>query len=180
MTVAESDREGVSLRSHDTERTGLPMLYDSTLPLRFWRKVYADPFGCWLWRGAINNDGYGTFTVDGRTQRAHRVLWESIHGSIPEGLTTDHICRIRACVNPAHIELVSAKVNTLRGIGPTSLNAQKTHCSKGHLFDLLNTLITTKGRVCRACKREINRRYQLRPEIRQVIRARMRQWRGAK
>lgn len=127
---------------------------------RFWSKVKkGNPADCWEWTAKIERNGYGRFWFNGHSVLAHRFAYELIHGSIPEGLTIDHRCRNRACVNPAHMELVPMRTNVLRGIGITAKFATKTHCPRGHPYDMFNTYINRKGaRVCRECNRERNRK----------------------
>src|SRR2546426_7051823 len=123
------------------------------LPKRFWDKVEFEPnSGCWIWVGA-RAKGYGKFWHDGEVRQAHRVAFEEAHGPIPAGLEPDHKCRVRACVNPGHIETVAPRVNNLRGVGQAALNAQKTHCPKGHLLDEANTYRRSSRieRRCRTC-----------------------------
>ncbi len=106
---------------------------------------------CWEWAGTRFR-GYGMIGVRGlENRRAHRVSYETFVGPIPDGLTIDHLCRNRGCVNPAHLEPVTNKVNVLRGVGPTAVNARKTHCCRGHEFTPENTLLSSGRRYCRAC-----------------------------
>lgn len=139
------------------------MLFNSTLPLRFWRKVRVLENGCWEWTAYLDKNGYGQFSIGPKTVRAYRWAYECLIGPIPEGLTIDHLCRFPACVNPAHLEPVTPKENYLRGYGLPALNARKTHCDNGHPFDEVNTYIY-KGyqRHCRACNREFVRQYTAR------------------
>lgn len=136
------------------------MLFQSTLPLRFWQKVYADASGCWLWMGARHAGGYGSVfigpTRDTGTMLAHRFAYERLIGPIPDGMELDHLCRNRACVNVfQHLEIVTPAVNRNRGVGFAGVNARKDACYKGHPFDLFNTRITvTGGRFCRECRRQ--------------------------
>lgn len=118
---------------------------------RFWSKV--DRTGaCWKWLGSTNSDGYGQLTIGGRYWRAHRLAWTLTNGEIPEGLVLDHVCRVRSCVNPEHLEVVTNAENVKRGIGPTAINARKQRCKAGHAFDADNTMIGSKGeRLCRKC-----------------------------
>lgn len=140
---------------------------------RFWRRVQILDNGCWLWLGNLNDQGYGRFYFQSRDTRAH--VWAFTHcvGPIPPGLQPDHTCRNRACVNPLHLELVTVRVNVLRGIGPTAINARKTHCIHGHPFSGANLILEPNGdRRCLICRRiknaRANRRYRLRLSSRRV------------
>src|SRR5262245_49204687 len=86
---------------------------------------------CWTWMGYVGPKGYGELGV-GRSRRVHRRVWTELVGPISPGLTLDHLCRNRRCVNPDHLQPVPAGVNTLRGYGPAALNARKTRCLRGH------------------------------------------------
>ena len=91
---------------------------------------------------------------DGKRRMAHRVVCQIINGQIDAGMTLDHLCRVKQCVNPTHLEPVDIRTNILRGIGMAARNIVKTHCANGHEFNLDNTYITTKGnRACRICGR---------------------------
>ena len=127
----------------------------ATLPTRFTDKTRLDG-DCLVWTGCLNSRGYGCFGWGrkGRNVLAHRFAYEVLVGPIPDGLTVDHLCRRRTCVNVAHMEVVTNLVNVMRGQSPSAINARQTHCKNGHPFDLLNTYITSQGkRQCRACKR---------------------------
>lgn len=93
---------------------------------------------CWLWIGGLDAYGYGQFD---RHDKAHRVAYEMLVGPIPEGLVIDHLCRVRRCVNPEHMEPVTHGENNLRGIGPAAVHAAQTHCIRGHEFTPENTYI---------------------------------------
>lgn len=109
--------------------------------------------GCWLWIGGTAL-GYGRIRVDGSFKMAHRLSYERFVGPIPESMHLDHLCRTPACINPEHLEPVTSRENTMRGIGPTAVNARKTHCIRGHEFNEANTYLTKKGqRYCRPCQK---------------------------
>ena len=79
----------------------------------------------------------------------HRVAWEAYRGPIPDGLTVDHICRNRLCINPQHLRLLTNEEN-----GRSNGQAIKSHCPRGHEYSGDNLYITPKGhRICRACSR---------------------------
>ncbi len=113
--------------------------------------------GCWLWQRTTTH-GYGHKPVNGRYVRAHRWAYELLVGPIPEGLELDHLCRDRACINPAHLEPVTRRENAKRGSAGLINAARqraKTHCKNGHPFNEANTRVNRKGyRECRACARE--------------------------
>lgn len=123
---------------------------------RFWSKV--DTTGeCWLWTSRIERSGYGRFKSSGKYHYAHRVAYGLAVGPIPDGLTIDHLCRVRNCVNPAHLEPVTQRENTLRGEGVAARNARKTHCPQGHEYTLENTCVSRGLRHCRTCNRDRTR-----------------------
>lgn len=122
----------------------------------FWAKVEKGD-GCWEWRGHVDTRpryGYGAFswtdTISkrGRTTGPHRLAYSLLVGNIPEGLQIDHLCRNRTCVNPSHLEPVTPKVNTLRGVGPAAINSKKTHCGQGHE---ITATVVAKDRIFREC-----------------------------
>lgn len=109
---------------------------------------------CWVWQRFINPGGYGMLKIDGRTKVAHRDSYERLVGPIPEGLELDHLCRVRACVNPDHLEPVTGRVNILRGEGQGAKHARKTHCVHGHPLSGDNIWVSPQGwRRCLTCKR---------------------------
>lgn len=121
-------------------------------------RIVTDPSGCWNWRNGKSLKGYGRAIIKRREYSAHRVSYEAFVGPIPAGLTIDHLCRNRACVNPEHLEPVSNETNVARGVSFSARNAAKTHCDKGHAFTPENTRIRPSGwRECRACYRATQR-----------------------
>ena len=121
---------------------------------RFWSKVdIGAPDECWPWLASKDPQGYGNFHLGGRIVKAHRMAYELLIGCIPRGLTIDHLCRVHNCVNPHHLESVTNKVNALRGISPWAVNARRTHCIQGHLFDIANTGRDRGKRSCKQCKK---------------------------
>jgi hypothetical protein len=135
------------------------------LPERFCAKTSVEDAGhetpCVVWTGAKQRDGYGTFQMDGKSSLAHRVSYEALVGQVPTGLELDHLCRVRACVRPDHLEPVTTRVNVLRGEGPTAVNAAKTHCPQGHPYSPENTRKRPCGRrMCRTCDRARKREWK--------------------
>ena len=124
---------------------------------RFWQKVDKGS-SCWLWMGSMNLNGYGRFfiKVGVAPLLAHRFAYQLANGSIGDGLQIDHLCRIRSCVNPDHLEVVTPRVNTLRGDAPSAVIARSGHCRQGHIRTELNTYIcpSNGARECRQCRRE--------------------------
>ncbi len=115
-------------------------------------------YSCWLWRGFINNNGYSYFSYEGKNIRAHRFSYELFEGEIPDTLTVDHLCRVKNCVNPAHLQLTTNRDNVMRGNGVGVINSRKTHCPQGHRYSEENTYVKKHGRECRICRREFGRR----------------------
>jgi hypothetical protein len=102
--------------------------------------------------------GYGRVSYEGRMEYAHRLLYQLLVGPIPKGLQIDHLCRRRDCVNPQHLEVVSATENVRRA---DNHNREKTHCPQGHPFDEINTYRYPDGRrQCHTCRREHRRRWK--------------------
>lgn len=134
-----------------------------TLLQRFEDKVMKDPnSGCWLWTGALASNGYGHIMGETKQDLAHRVSYRLHVGEIPKGLNLDHLCRVRSCVNPDHLEPVTHAENVRRGLSPAMFTKAaiarghaKTHCPSGHPFSLENTYTynspTGPHRACRIC-----------------------------
>lgn len=128
---------------------------------RFWAKVVVVE-NCWEWCGCTSR-GYGQFYMGKKIHAAHRVSYELSVGPIPNGLTLDHLCRNRRCVNPSHLEPVTLKENVRRGRGPAAGNFRKTHCPQGHPL-LGDNLVVRRGwRECKTCNRAASyRKYKKR------------------
>lgn len=127
---------------------------------RFWAKVEITD-ACWLWTGCLDHNGYGSFSYQRRSLRAHRVAYSHVRGGIPDGLVLDHLCRVHRCVRPDHLEPVTVRVNNLRGIGFAAVNAAKTSCPRGHMLSVENVVRHRDGRrSCRICLTVYHREYQ--------------------
>ena len=130
-----------------------------TIPLRerVLRRLVIEPgTGCLLWTGALRK-GYGEVSVGGnKTREVHQLMYEWFVGPVPEGLELDHLCRVRRCASPAHLEAVTHAENMRRGTSLAAANAAKTHCQEGHEFNVTNTIIVRTGaRMCRPCKNRL-------------------------
>lgn len=112
--------------------------------------------GCWIWTGASDKLGYGRINVDRKAKLTHRVSFEIHKGPIPRGLELDHLCRNPSCVNPHHLEPVTRKVNTDRGIVADVHRrrlASLTQCRRGHEYTPENTYRDSRGfRNCKKCR----------------------------
>lgn len=118
-----------------------------------WDKIELTGF-CWLWRGYVDKHGYGYASWEGKSPRAHRIVFETLVGTIPQGLQLDHLCRIRNCVNPCHLEPVSCKENLSRSHNTqATVNTRKTHCAQGHEYTPENTSQEKSQRACKTCKK---------------------------
>ncbi len=123
------------------------------LPIdRFWSHTVIEPFtGCWVWMGALVG-GYGVMGKGRAGEglvRVHRFSYEYFIGPIPSGLEPDHLCRLRCCANPLHLEPVTRQVNFLRGQHPTAINFRANLCRYGHSMD--DSYKYRGARACRTC-----------------------------
>ncbi|SRR6266851_2438823 len=126
---------------------------------RFWSRVKKTDT-CWLWFPLARGDGYAHFYLTSKLQRvAHRVAYMELVGPIPNGLQLDHLCRVRHCVNPEHLEAVTPKVNVLRStVGRTQ--RARTHCPQGHPYLGHNIKWRHGFRSCRICFNLQRNRYR--------------------
>lgn len=115
------------------------------------------PDDCWIWIGDTTPNGYGAHRIrPGEPRRAaHRISYEQHVGPIPGNRQLDHLCRDRSCVNPTHLEPVTAAENTDR---QDHANRRKTHCPRGHEYTPANTTIRNGRRFCRKCAQGRKRR----------------------
>ena len=123
---------------------------------KFWSRVLKTET-CWLWRGSLDWKGYGRFVVNRFKKKysspAHRISYYLVNGfEVPATMSVDHLCMVKGCVNPKHLDVVTNKENVLRGNSPMAVNARKTHCKNGHEFELfLPKYAAQMYRRCRIC-----------------------------
>ena len=125
------------------------------LPNNFDAKIDKLPGGCWIWTGSKTSRGYGNAYIAGQYVLMHRAAYEHYIGPIPEGYNVTHTCRNQLCLQPKHLKAVTPREKTLQYNGPTTINARKTHCKRGHEFTPENTHVTPLGsRICRICRKQ--------------------------
>lgn len=129
---------------------------DWTVLSRFTDKIQLDESGCWIWQGRPGRGGYGLLWVNGYQEYVHRVSHWLFVGPIPDGLHIDHLCRVRICVNPDHLEAVTVRENVVRGIGPEGVRQRqlaKSECPLGHPYSGVNLYVSPDGkRDCAMCR----------------------------
>lgn len=109
--------------------------------------------GCWRWTGKHDRNGYGRFRLAGRWQLAHRVAVTLLTERDLTDLEVDHLCQVKDCVNPDHLDLVTPQQNMHRQ-ARVGARASATHCKRGHEFTEANTYRNARGnRDCITCRR---------------------------
>ncbi len=129
-----------------------------TVEERFWRKVKISDNGCWEWM-AFTRYGYGRFGIAStKVVQAHVWAYQRYVGSYPQNWLLHHKCRNTRCVNPLHLEPLTASKHLKLSANASAVNRLKTHRSKGHLLSGKNVRIDGKGwRFCLECRRRISR-----------------------
>lgn len=123
---------------------------DDAQEQRFIAKIEVTGF-CWNWTAGTCEKGYGTFRLNGKMKKAHRVAYEWLVGDIPPGLVLDHLCRNTSCVNPDHLEPVTNQTNVHRGFGPAARALRRAVCDKcGHDNFEIRENGARRCRICRA------------------------------
>ena len=146
----------------------------ANIPARFEKLHIPEPnSGCWIWLGTVDKAGYGRFTIGRpgtyKMTGAHIISYILAHGKRPPS-ELDHTCKLRCCVNPAHLEPVTHYENLMRGDGWGAKNKRKTHCDSGHPLSAENTYVwigtvhgrSVKMRQCRTCGRAKTKAYMQR------------------
>lgn len=147
--LEESEKERLRVRVGPRR---LSPEHAALLPKRIVADIEIVPSGCWLWTGPIERDGYSRLCV-GNIRLGHRLLYERLRGPIPAGFHIDHLCRVRHCVNPDHLEAVTPLENTRRTMAPTTLARVRPTCLRGHPKTPENSYVWAKTgyRACRPC-----------------------------
>lgn len=138
-------------------RNGDPTLlqYQPTPKERFDAAYDLAPNGCWTWTSKKDGGGYAVLSIGRQNHLAHRWAYETFVRPIPDGLVVDHLCRNRACVNPAHMDLVTNRENVLRGMSPSAVIRRQGVCKRGHQMVGHNVYVPPskpQHQQCRTCR----------------------------
>jgi len=125
------------------------------------KEVQAGETKCWLWNRSVRSDGYGTYYANGKQNYAHRFAYETLVGPVPEGMQLDHLCRVRNCINPKHLEPVTQEENTRRAVEAN----RRTACPQSHPYDEKNTYLYHGYKKCKTCKLEATRKWRKQNEL---------------
>lgn len=123
---------------------------------RFDRHSKPASSGCILWTGYIKANGYGQFKWRNQQWYAHRIAHALAYDLDLDGMTVDHLCRTRRCVNPGHLDAVTSRVNVLRGETIYADQSVRTYCPRGHELagdNLMPSRLRRGQRECLACSR---------------------------
>jgi hypothetical protein len=159
----ETDKGGINATALTESRPQMAKKKSGPKPRpikeRILDNVVVDENGCWRWQKYITSNGYGQIGGSYVTSNyTHRVAYEAWRGPIPVGLHIDHLCRVRDCCNPDHLEAVTPGENVLRGEGFAAKHARATECPNGHPYDSENTYSRPRGsggRDCKICRRAL-------------------------
>lgn len=154
---------------HGRKMDAKPILRGAPSMTRFMSHVEKSESGCWLWTANKIHSGYGMFKVGGKSRLAHKWIYEQLHGPVKAPLQLDHTCAVKHCVNPKHLEKVTAKENIRRFCERTGKKRKtyiphplplKTHCPKGHPYSGDNLrMLSPTHKQCVTCHREATRKY---------------------
>lgn len=131
---------------------------------RILTKIHFEPnTGCWLWDGSVTHNGYGIFSrqFGDKTSSTviHRMTYRWYKGEIPEDLELDHLCQVRCCANPEHMEPVTNKENFDRSMKRGKIVQAWLKCEKGHHLtegNICYYTIKNSGKIkkrCRECQK---------------------------
>lgn len=108
------------------------------------------PGDCAIWTRSLSPQGYPSqISINGQLVRVGRWTYEHYVAPLSTDRVPDHLCRVRACINPLHVEAITDRENVARGIGISARNRQKTHCPKGHPLVAVNR--PERKRHCPIC-----------------------------
>jgi hypothetical protein len=152
--IRNADGQEVRIICHKKPRTAITRFLDK---IRVSEILFYNGSPCWEWIGCKSRIGYGQFRIDARRggslSNPHRFAHEYFTGPIPEGWEADHLCKVRHCCNPLHLEAVTLQVNRKRR------DESKTHCKRNHPLSGDNVRVANNKRYCRACGRQRGREF---------------------